>query len=314
MTRSFDHGVSFLPYVLASGWSGPGSEVCDCCTGSIQAAGDIVTVTYRDNNDNLRDSWAGISYDGGLTFTAGVNIDQNGWEIAACPASGPDGVIVGDSLYSIFMNAEVGIATVYHNATSISEATNLPSVPVPLHGSNSLQNMPRIASHEDAVALVWRQSANLGRTDLMLLFTEDIADGFPTLPDTAAYLRVANADVALSENKIYVPWVNPLDWVIRVRTGHYGTSVSTDQLNKTRAFLISPNPANEEWNIDELYSSSEALINVIDMNGRILYSDRHLFRDPKSKFSIPCHSFPTGLYIVRITAEEGIFVRKAVKN
>ena len=313
VTRSFDHGLTFQPDVLASGWSGPDSEVCDCCTGSIQASGDIVTVTYRDNNDNLRDSWAGISYDGGLTFTSGVNVDQNGWEIAACPASGPDGVIVGDSLYTIFMNAEVGIATVYHNATFIPGATNPPSIPVPFHGPNSLQNIPRIASHGDAVALIWRQSANLGRTDLMLLFAENITNGLPSIPDTAAYLRVATADVALSENKIYIPWVNPLDWVIRVRTGHYGTSVSTDQPNHTASFFISPNPANEEWKISGVEAKGEISIKVLDLNGRTVYDHNQQQVETQATLSIPCQSLSSGVYLIYLSTREGNFVGKAIQ-
>ena len=82
VTRSFDFGETFTTDVLASGWSGPDSEVCDCCPGTIHSSGENVAIVYRDNNENLRDSWAGISTDGGLTFTKGVNIDQNGWMIS----------------------------------------------------------------------------------------------------------------------------------------------------------------------------------------------------------------------------------------
>ncbi len=88
VTRSEDFGVSFLPDVKASGWSGPSSYVCDCCPGTVVCEGDIVTVIYRDNNINIRDNWAAISTDEGRSFTGGLNVDQLDWFLQSCPASG----------------------------------------------------------------------------------------------------------------------------------------------------------------------------------------------------------------------------------
>src|SRR4030095_85814 len=79
VTRSNDFGNSFLPDVLASGWSSSTSVVCDCCPGSIVNSDNIVAMLYRDNNSNVRDSWAGFSQDAGVSFTAGANIDQHNW-------------------------------------------------------------------------------------------------------------------------------------------------------------------------------------------------------------------------------------------
>ncbi|MBL7948096.1 MAG: exo-alpha-sialidase, partial [Bacteroidia bacterium] len=87
VTRSSDYGTTFSPDTKASGWGGS-AEVCDCCPGEIISNGNTCVMLYRDNNANLRDSWAGISADNAISFTNGCAVDDNNWVIAACPASG----------------------------------------------------------------------------------------------------------------------------------------------------------------------------------------------------------------------------------
>lgn len=113
VSKSIDFGVTFLPDVLASGWSGATSEVCDCCPGAITSSGNNIAMLYRDNNENIRDTWAGISTDTGTSFNGGMNVDQQNWMLFACPSSGPDGVIIGDTLYSTFMSAASSNTRVY---------------------------------------------------------------------------------------------------------------------------------------------------------------------------------------------------------
>ncbi|MFA6571128.1 MAG: hypothetical protein WCT77_07810, partial [Bacteroidota bacterium] len=58
VARSTDFGNSFSTDVKASGWSSKTSTICDCCPGSIACSGNSVAMLYRDNNSNIRDSWA----------------------------------------------------------------------------------------------------------------------------------------------------------------------------------------------------------------------------------------------------------------
>ncbi|MCY7410779.1 MAG: glycoside hydrolase [Chitinophagales bacterium] len=110
VTKSSDYGNTFSTDVKASGWSGADALVCDCCPGGIVGEGNNIAMLYRNNQNNIRDSWASISTDGGTSFTEGWNVDQNNWNLISCPATGPDGVIIGDSLYAVFMNGESGLS------------------------------------------------------------------------------------------------------------------------------------------------------------------------------------------------------------
>ena len=299
VTRSFDFGLTFTTDVLASGWSGSQAQACDCCPGTIVCSGDHVAIIYRDNNESLRDSWAGISTDGGITFTGGVNIDQNGWMIDACPSTGPDGIILGDTLYSTFMNGQSGQALVYYNQTSIPDLFNPPSTPVPGNGVGLQQNFSRMASSGEAVALVWRHSVNFS-TGLALMFTEDIHAGFLPVFDTVAFSQVANGDVAVTPNDVFVVWQNNSPATVMIRKGNYKASTGIEDVVDPNPLLrldITPNPAFEEITID----GPVAQTHILDSAGRILIEGR------ETKINI--QSLPPGWYLVSSVYGIGKFVK-----
>jgi len=296
VTRSYDFGETFTADVLASGWSGQQSEVCDCCPGTIHSSGDNVAVVYRDNNNNLRDSWAGFSSDGGLTFTRGVNIDQNGWMIEACPATGPDAVMIGDTLYSTFMSAASGQPLVYHNETPVLDLSTPPSTPVPGVGDGLQQNYSRFASFGQAAALLWRHSADFS-TGLAVMFTDDITKGFSGSFDTLAYSLVVNGDVAVTHTKVFVAWQHNSLSKVKFRSGTYETSTGIkSQINST-PIAFYPNPVS-----DELILQQEAsFIRFTDMSGRLVLTGKGC--------CIDVQSLTTGMYLISTEYGRGKFLK-----
>jgi hypothetical protein len=297
VTRSFDYGDSFSTDVLASGWSGPDSEVCDCCPGTIHCSGNNVAIVYRDNNENLRDSWAGISTDGGITFTKGVNIDQNGWMIEACPATGPDGVIIGDTLYATFMNGSSGQAIVYYNEASIPDLSSPPSVAVPGSGDGLQENYSRIAASGRAAALLWRHSADFS-TGLALMFTDDISKGFPASFDTVAYSQVANGDVALSGTKVYTAWQDNSSSKVKLRVGTYEASTANAQIENAKPLAFYPNPATTEIILQE----SASWVSITNLSGQLILTGKGQ--------QIDISTLPPGLYFISTGSGWGKFVRE----
>lgn len=296
VTRSYDYGETFTTDVLASGWSSQQSEVCDCCPGTIHSAGDNVVVVYRDNNENLRDSWAGVSADGGLTFTRGVNIDQNGWMIEACPATGPDAVIIGDTLYSTFMSAASGLALVYYNETPIYDLSTPPSTPVPGSGEALQQNFSRFASSGNAAALLWRHSAEFS-TGLALMFTDDITNGFPDSFDTLAYSLVVNGDVAVTGTEVQVVWQDNGTSKVKFRSGTYETATGIDSKIKTTPLAFYPNPV-----ADELILQKEAsFVSITDMSGQQVLTGNGCCIDVRS--------LAAGMYLISTEYGWGKFLK-----
>ncbi len=245
VTKSSDYGNTFTTDVKASGW-GDSDEVCDCCPGAIISSGNTTAMLYRDNNSNIRDIWTGISNNNATTFPSGFEIDNNNWMVMSCPSSGPDGVIIGDTLYSTFMSSGSGNYRAYLSKSSISTGavssmTHLTGTIIGL----SQQNYPRIASDGTAMAIVWKQTVS-GAAQLPILFTNDIANGFPASYDTVDLDYITNADVAMSNGKLFVVWQDDESGTVKYRSGTY-TQISTginEVMENYFLFILTPQPKN----------------------------------------------------------------------
>ena len=249
VTRSSDYGLSFTADTKASGWSSPTSVICDCCPGAVVSSGNTVAMLYRDNNSDIRDIWAGISSDGGNSFTGGMNIDQNSWVINACPATGPDGVIIGDTLYSTFMSGAGGNSLVYRSATSLSGMTGSQSIELTGNFSGlSQQNYPRIASDGTALAVVWKQRVN-GVDQCILRFSEEAGTFAAAGMDTVDIDNVTNADVALAGGKIFVVWEDDASGTIRFRSGNFSSTTNLQIFQGDNEIFVYPNPTTDELTV-----------------------------------------------------------------
>ncbi|MFN0212741.1 MAG: T9SS type A sorting domain-containing protein [Saprospiraceae bacterium] len=241
LTRSNDYGSTFGTDILGSRFSG--GDVCDCCPASVTSSGNTVALLYRDNLNNLRNSWTGISLDAGNSFAGGIEIDKTDWTINACPSSGPDGVIYQDTLYSVFMSAASGKALCYRSHSSISglQIESMEALTGNFTGLGQ-QNFPRIASAGKAVAVIWVQTAN-GNTQLAIQFTNNISNGFPGGYDVLAPNYVSNADVAISSNgKVYVVWEDMNTGTVLFKYGEYIVSSAKEPFRDPETFKVYPNP------------------------------------------------------------------------
>jgi len=307
VTKSSDFGNTFSTDVKASGWSGAGAFVCDCCPGSITNSGNSVVMLYRDNLNNVRDSWAGISLDGGTSFSNGWNVDQNNWNISACPASGPDGVIIGDSLYSVFMNGAGGPARVYRSASSISNMMSLQSQAITgtIPGLG-VQNYPRIGKYGNAAAIVWTQNVN-SVDQLPILFTNDISNGFPAAYDTVDLADVTNADVALSNGNAFVVWEDDNTGTIKYRKGTFTpASTSVNEIYKMHLSVF-PNPATRQIQIPSFQLKENDAIEFQNVFGEKI-------KARSNQNFIDVSQLPNGIYFLKITSGDQMFVSRFIKQ
>lgn len=311
VSRSSDFGNSFSSDVLASGWSSSTSVVCDCCPGAIVSSGDDVVMLYRDNDSNKRDTWAGLSQDGGQTFTSGINVDQQNWMISSCPASGPDGVIIGDTLYSTFMNGASGKTRVYFNRTSLSNFSSGPAVPVTdlLFGLSS-QNFPRIAAYGTSMAVIWRQTIS-GQEQLVLNFSSDITSGLPSLYDTVDLNQIMNSDIAMTDTKIYVVWEDYNSGTIRFRTGTYSNRTAVDDELSPGKIFAYPNPSNDNWHITGEGIKPGMDMKLLNLQGQVL---RSFNVNDSNSFSIDNSSLSSGIYFLRIGQGSEEYSIRLLKN
>jgi len=307
VTKSSDFGNTFTTDVKASGWSGAGALVCDCCPGSITSSGNSVTMLYRDNLNNIRDSWTGLSSDGGASFSSGWNIDLNNWNLFACQATGPDGVIIGDSLYSVFMNGASGMGRVYRGASSISSMMSQQSQPVTATIPGlSIQNYPRIDKFGNSTAIVWTQNVN-GADQLPVLFTNNINNGFPSAYDTVDLGDVINADVALSNGNMYVVWEDDNTGTVRYRKGTFIPAVTSVNESQTTHLSVFPNPSTDLIKIGSYQVKQNDQVELQNVFG-----EKINVRATQNVIDIS--KMQNGIYFLRIISGNQIFVSKFIKQ
>ncbi len=313
VSRSNDFGLTFSADVLASGFSG--GEVCDCCPAALVSANNKVMMLYRDNLTNLRDIWTGVSSNNAASFSKGMDIDQNKWMLLACPSSGPDGVIVDDTLYSVYMSGASGTSKVYRNKNSVlnvlSSKGNLMTT-----SNTFMQNFPRIANYNQSVAEVWEQDIN-GSTQLGLFFTTNIHKGFPSTYDTVAMsssATIINTDVAVYNNAVWVVWEEGSTGVVRYRKGTYSPASNgiKQVTDLSGALSVYPNPVNSDiLNIKCIRELTEKFqVTITDILGQDIISYTNL---DIGNNRINIKNLKPGTYTLKLNSEGQIYITKFTK-
>ncbi|MBK9269993.1 MAG: T9SS type A sorting domain-containing protein [Saprospiraceae bacterium] len=306
VSKSKDFGLTFESDIKASGW-GASAEVCDCCPGVLNISDNKSVIVYRDNNKNLRDIWAGISEDESESFTSGVRVDNNNWLVNICPASGPDAVIIGDTLYTVFMSGKNGLYRNYISKAShnFEFATTVNSLTGSIPGLGQ-QNFPRISTDGNALAVVWKQ--NIGnQTQLPILFTKNLSTGFSnnyTLVDSD---HITNVDVAMHNGRIYVVWQDDNSGTIKFRSGTYETINTEENPSVVNSLKIFPNPNRDEvlFESDEQF---DCMVQIYNGKGELV-----LTTQSNSNGRIPIRHFQNGVYYLTIQSSFGQWAVKILK-
>lgn len=310
VTKSSDYGKTFSVDVKASGYSGPNAEVCDCCPGAIVSSGNNSAMLYRDNLSNIRDIWTGVSTNNNASFNSGFGTDKTNWMIMSCPSSGPDGVIIGDSLYSVFLSGAGGVYRTYLSKSSLSNGAtgSVNKLKASLTGLGQ-QNYPRIASNGSAMAIVWKQTVS-GNAQLPIMFTRDITKGFGSVYDTVDLGDITNTDVALSDRKVFVVWEDDNSGTIKYRMGTYSPITSINVVRQND-FIVTPNPASTAITLLSDNDLQNADVNIVNLLGEtILYQTIH----SKSMAEIDVSALSNGIYFIVIRSGGKFITQKFIKE
>lgn len=294
VAKSTDAGSSFGNDVKASGWSDPTSEVCDCCPGKITASGNTVVMLYRDNNSNIRDTWAGVSTDGGQSFTAGMDVDQQGWFITSCPSSGPDGFILGDSLYTSFMSGQTGEFVANYSNSHLPSLTGSSASDLLPASAGVVQNYPRTNNSGNKAGYVWKQNSN-GSNMILFRYSSDISNGFPSAIDTIASDNAVSGDVALSGTQVCVVWQDFISGTVKYRMGTYDPVGLTENELEVKVY---PNPTSDFWYVTTINGKGKTY-NLVDVSGKQIYSGKL----SKNSLEIEARDLPDGIYFLELDHE-----------
>jgi len=138
-------------------------------------------------------------------------------------------------------------------------------------------------------------------------FTGNTAGGFPVVtagidPGEVDFLVVAGtanavADVAFFDNLV-------------VRASATNTLLGIKEISSTNTFSVYPNPSNDLVTISNDMNTVIESIEMIDLNGRVVKS--HNINATEGQVSIS--DLATGVYMMKITTDQGTATKKVVKE
>jgi hypothetical protein len=293
---SMDGGQTWSPEAIASD-AAPGDDVCDCCTGQPYWHDGKLIATFRNNDANVRDMWAAISTDGGLTFPTAIDLDTTDWQIPACPSSGPVSLLIGDTIYTAFMSqGGNGLARVYLGASNLATGQLAYNWPLLDTSASISQNYVAIAGNGDTIAVAWYQNngANpeialrysftgvAGLYDHPIQYVTGWATGVQSFPD-----------MVWSNGKLHLVWQDDATGTVKYSCGSVGILAGADEAGA--AWQVFPNPTDGRFSITGLPVGEYAL-EVSDALGHLVYVQQLV----APMVDLDMRDLTTGMYFIRL--------------
>ncbi len=295
VAKSKDLGESFAGETVVENKSG--GVVSDCSPATVIQSGNAAVILYRDNNNGTRNIWAGISKNSGVSFEKGVQVDHTNWTSPHCPADAPHGVIVADTLYTVYSSGSGDSSMIYISRTSVTKFSSEEQALTGRFTGLTSQNFPRMANSGNATTLAWQESVS-GVSQICMLYTEDITTGFPANYDTVARGVFQNLDVAMGGGHIYVVYEDDSSGKVMCRIGVYKETETNKQLAENTTIALTPS-SNGKYFTVALKDISSCL--MIDTEGKEHEPD---VKCGKNSCKIYTEDMDPGLYVVRIFCED----------
>jgi len=297
---SLDAGLTFEDAVVAN-LSASSGEVCECCPASMSITStEEMLLTFRNNDNNVRDIWATKSMDGGENFTEATDLDDTDWQTFTCPRSGPHSMIAGDSLIAVYFTAGEGNPRVYLSTMHINSMMKGDQFKLPtFSGEEANQNFPRIAGNQDTLGVVWQESEGSLKSIILSYSvnnTSDLQNQLIKISGGTGTQRYP--DIAFSNGVYHIIYEDISIGAVMYRQASFSpiTAITTIQSN---AFEISakPNPFQTKTVVNFENSQSKLITaKLFDVNGKLFKS----LKTSNAQIEIDGSNLNGGIYFLLI--------------
>jgi hypothetical protein len=178
------------------------TTVCFCCKTAVAIGPDGTTyVAWRHiYPTNLRDIAVARSTDDGKTFSDPVRVNEDHWQIDACPEDGPSIVVTGDGLLHIawptIVDAQTTRKAVFYSFSSDGGRTFAPRIRIDEEApTNRGAGHPELARVGSTLVVAWDESNGAERRVRLRELTSGSEDRSWT-PKAGHVLTVSDADPA----------------------------------------------------------------------------------------------------------------------
>ncbi len=301
VARSMNGGSSYMPSITPS--LGAVGTVCDCCPATIIANGNQHVVTYRNNDNNIRNMWASYSTDGSASYPVSSEIDETDWMIMSCPSSGPSNIISGDSLISTWMSD----GKVYVGTTNLTTQQNGMQFQLFPMGMGT-QNYPIIAGSGDTLGVVW-QGSDAGTPRVFFTSSVSGASGLGVVIDTLTATfsgSQTRPDLEYSNGKFHVVYSDDND--VKYFSGMVEQVAGLDVTGSSLP-VVYPNPSNTVWTISSI--NEEIELHLFDGPG---IEHTNVFKRTDNLVEIDNSLLSKGVYFLEMKFEGTSQTIQLVKN
>lgn len=295
---SVDGGTTFGPMVNAS-TSLISGEACDCCTADLINSNGKLIQLYRNNASNIREIKATVSDDWGGSFGEAIHVDNSDTFSNVCFSSGPDGIIAGDKLITVYRaNIPAGYR-VYVSEYDLELGTLDNELLVdPFVPSMVAQHNPKIAGDEMHQLMVWEEFT-AAYANVLYTYSSTGPEGLNIWSDTLNVQtngRQVNPDVAYDNGNFHVVWQDKYSGKVGYRKGKVVEGVSVNDLAQPQV-KVYPNPCVSEVNLTQL--SRQDRVEMRNVLGQIVFEDRI----NSNELLIPMEGLPDGTYVIGLFSE-----------
>lgn len=309
---SLDGGASFEPTVVAN-TEASGGVVCECCPASLTIANnEQLILTFRNNDDNIRDIWASVSSLNELNFNAAADIDDTDWFLSGCPSNGPDAIVSGDSLVSVaFSGIESGpgiyLSTLHLPTMQKGYQFKFPT----FEGNAVVQNFPRIAGQADTIGVVYHENANIG-TDVVLAWSVNGTNGLQNQLVKIADENLSQnyADIAFSHGLFHIVYQDQLSGKVQYRRAGFSPMTAVEQPQTSSIKIdIQPNPFSDEAVIDiSAFEGTSFEISIFNQQGQQVKTIRHRGQ----QYILKKENFAEGVYFIKVSDGKSLGWKRVV--
>ena len=294
---------------------GEEAEVCECCPASLAASSsEEMYISFRNNDNGIRDIWIAKSSDGGQTFSEASDVDETDWYTLLCPTSGPSIYDNGSTLFSTFFsNSEdwesgVYLSTLDKNTMTAGSTLKLPLLP---EGSNN-QNFPIVAGKEDTIGVVWHETVGFTRDIALSYTTEASADSLAArvVNVTDALGSQSYPDIKYANGKFHIVYEDLITNTIMYQSASFDPLLSTESLNSLEAEIaIFPNPAQEIISMRILESEVKQLnIDITNVLGQSIWNIQNV----ENQVELNIEDWESGIYFIRFFSGNKSHIEKLI--
>lgn len=312
ITRSIDGGLTFPPTSVAN-VAATGAEVCECCPASIGVfSEEEFYLGFRNNDANLRDIWVAQSIDGGANFDTATDIDDTDWVIQSCPQSGPDMMVDGDSVFTVFYSGATG-TNIYFSSLSRSSMEKGYQFQFPTAtGQDLSQNYPSIAGSGDTIGVVWQEVGD-NSWDIQMAWSVngsgDLLNNYLTVDDKAVSQK--QPDIAFQDGRFHIIYEDQATGRVIYRFTSSEQIIAASDI-KPSDFLvnISPNPFSGTTILTiENYRQELITASLLNSQGQNI----RIYETTGNVIEINMLDLGKGFYFLKINRGQEIEVKPLVK-